>query len=189
LLILLGDLDYRKKIDDVMRGVLKNYANVAVEQAVSEIRKIGGKVTKAQRKKVVDEYINSRMDFLNKELNRVTEEKLGNMFMQSETIDEIKEGLKTNYALNSNRAKIIAGNEFHELQNTVVMDIGKNVDEVKGYFITDGVRYDAGCIEANGSVWSKTYAMEHPLEHVNCVRQMHPIGQEFLDMYGGYDEE
>ena len=189
LLLLLGDLHYRKRIDDVMRYVLKDYANVAVEQAVSEIRKIGGKVTKGQRKQVVDDYVNSRMEFLNEELNRVTEEKLGNLFMQSKTIDDIKIGLASNYALNKDRAKIIAGNEFHELQNKVVTELADKVDEVKGYFITDGVRYDAGCIEANGSVWGKKYAMEHPLEHVNCIRQMHPIGQEFLEAYGGFDEE
>ena len=189
LLILLGDLDYRKKIDDVMRGVLKNYANVAVEQAVSEIRKIGGKVTKAQRKKVVDEYINSRMDFLNKELNRVTEEKLGNMFMQSETIEDIKTGLKENYALSTNRAKIIADTEFHSLQNEIVTDLAEKTDEVVAVYVTDGIRWDADCAEANGSVWSVKHARENPLQHPNCVRQFHPIGKEFVEAWGGIDEE
>lgn len=189
LLILLGDLDYRKKIDDVMRGVLKNYANVAVEQAVSEIRKIGGKVTKAQRKKVVDEYINSRMDFLNKELNRVTEEKLGNMFMQSETIEDIKAGLKENYALSTNRAKIIADTEFHSLQNEIVTDLAEKTDEVVAVYVTDGIRWDADCAEANGSVWSVKHARENPLQHPNCIRQFHPIGKEFVEMWGGIDEE
>ena len=189
LLILLGDLDYRKKIDDVMRGVLKNYANVAVEQAVSEIRKIGGKVTKAQRKKVVDEYINSRMDFLNKELNRVTEEKLGNMFMQSETIEDIKAGLKENYALSTNRAKIIADTEFHSLQNEIVTDLAEKTDEVVAVYVTDGIRWDADCAEANGSVWSVKHARENPLQHPNCIRQFHPIGKEFVEAWGGIDEE
>lgn len=189
LLILLGDLDYRKKIDDVMRGVLKNYANVAVEQAVSEIRKIGGKVTKAQRKKVVDEYINSRMDFLNKELNRVTEEKLGNMFMQSETIEDIKTGLKDNYALSTNRAKIIADTEFHSLQNEIVTDLAEKTDEVVAVYVTDGIRWDADCAEANGSVWSVKHARENPLQHPNCIRQFHPIGKEFVEAWGGFDEE
>ena len=189
LLILLGDLDYRGKIDDVMRYVLKDYANVAVEQAVSEIRKIGGKVTKAQRKKVVDEYINSRMEFLNKELNRVTEEKLGNMFMQSETIEDIKEGLKTNYALNSSRAKIIADTEFHSLQNEIVTDLAEKTDEVVAVYVTDGIRWDADCAEANGSVWSVKHARENPLQHPNCIRQFHPIGKEFVEAWGGIDEE
>lgn len=189
LLILLGDLDYRKKIDDVMRGVLKNYANVAVEQAVSEIRKIGGKVTKAQRKKVVDEYINSRMDFLNKELNRVTEEKLGNMFMQSETIEDIKTGLKENYALSTKRAKIIADTEFHSLQNEIVTDLAEKTDEVVAVYVTDGIRWDADCAEANGSVWSVKHARENPLQHPNCIRQFHPIGKEFVEAWGGFDEE
>jgi hypothetical protein len=189
LLILLGDLDYRKKIDDVMRGVLKNYANVAVEQAVSEIRKIGGKVTKAQRKKVVNEYINSRMDFLNKELNRVTEEKLGDMFMQSETIEDIKEGLKTNYALNNSRAKIIANTEFHYLQNEIVTDLAEQTDEVVAMYITDGIKWDVDCQQANNSVWSVQYAREHPISHPNCIRQAHPVGKEFLEAWGGYDEK
>lgn len=189
LLILLGDLDYRKKIDDVMRDVLKNYASVAVEQAVSEIRKIGGKVTKAQRKKVVDEYINSRMDFLNKELNRVTEEKLGNMFMQSETIEDIKAGLKENYALSTNRAKIIADTEFHSLQNEIVTDLAEKTDEVVAVYVTDGIRWDADCAEANGSVWSIKHARENPLQHPNCIRQFHPVGKEFVEAWGGIDEE
>jgi hypothetical protein len=172
-----------------MRGVLKNYANVAVEQAVSEIRKIGGKVTKAQRKKVVDEYINSRMDFLNKELNRVTEEKLGNMFMQSETIEDIKEGLKTNYALNNSRAKIIANTEFHYLQNEIVTDLAEQTDEVVAMYITDGIKWDVDCQQANNSVWSVQYAREHPISHPNCIRQAHPVGKEFLEAWGGYDEK
>ena len=189
LLILLGDLDYRGKIDDVMRYVLKDYANVAVEQAVSEIRKLGGKVTKGQRKQVVDDYVNSRMEFLNEELNRVTEEKLGNMFMQSKTIDEIKTGLASNYALNKDRAKIIANTEFHALQNEVVTDLAEKTDEVKAVFVTDGVKFDVACAEANGSVWSVKHARENPLEHPNCVRQFHPVGKEFLEAYGGFDEE
>lgn len=189
LLILLGDLDYRKKIDDVMRGVLKNYANVAVEQAVSEIRKIGGKVTKAQRKKVVDEYINSRMDFLNKELNRVTEEKLGNMFMQSETIEDIKTGLKENYALKDTRSKLIADNEFHEAQNAIAVAIAKETKEVAGMWVTDGILYDESCIEANNSLWTVDYAQTHQLEHIRCHRVLHPVGREFVEQYGGFDEE
>ena len=189
LLILLGDLDYRGKIDDVMRYVLKDYANVAVEQAVSEIRKLGGKVTKGQRKQVVDDYVNSRMEFLNEELNRVTEEKLGNMFMQSKTIDDIKIGLASNYALNKDRAKIIANTEFHALQNEVVTDLAEKTEEVKAVFVTDGIKWDADCAEANGSVWSVKYAKEHPLQHPSCIRQFHPIGHEFLEAYGGFDEE
>ena len=189
LLILLGDLDYRGKIDDVMRYVLKDYANVAVEQAVSEIRKLGGKVTKGQRKQVVDDYVNSRMEFLNAELNRVTEEKLGNMFMQSKTIDDIKIGLASNYALNKDRAKIIANTEFHALQNEVVTDLAEKTDEVKAVFVTDGVKFDVACAEANGSVWSVKYARENPLEHPNCVRQFHPVGKEFVEAWGGIDEE
>ena len=189
LLLLLGDLNYRKRIDDVMRYVLKDYANVAVEQAVSEIRKIGGKVTKGQRKQVVDDYVNSRMEFLNEELNRVTEEKLGNMFMQSKTIDDIKTGLASNYALNKDRAKIIANTEFHSLQNEVVTDLAEKTEEVKAVFVTDGIKWDIDCAEANGSVWSVKYAKEHPLQHPSCIRQFHPIGKEFLDAYGGFDEE
>jgi hypothetical protein len=189
LLILLGDLDYRKKIDDVMRGVLKNYANIAVEQAVSEIRKIGGKVTKAQRKKVVDEYINSRMDFLNKELNRVTEEKLGNMFMQSETIEDIKTGLKENFALKDTRSKLIADNEFHEAQNAIAVAIAKETKEVAGMWVTDGILYDESCIEANNSLWTVDYAQTHQLEHIRCHRVLHPVGREFVEQYGGFDEE
>lgn len=189
LLILLGEMNYRKKIDDVMGGVLANYANVAMEQAVSEIRKIGGKVTKAQRKIITEEYIGNRMDFLNKELNRVTEEKLGDMFMQAQTIEEIKKGLKSNYALSQNRAKIIANTEFHELQNTVVVEIASKVDEVVAMYITDGVNYDSACATANGSLWSVEYAKEHPLEHVNCRRILHPVGKEFVEAWGGIDEE
>ena len=189
LLILLGEMNYRKKIDDVMGGVLANYANVAMEQAVSEIRKIGGKVTKAQRKIITEEYISKRMDFLNKELNRVTEEKLGDMFMQAQTIDEIRKGLESNYALSKNRSKIIANTEFHELQNTVVVEIASKVDEVVAMYITDGVNYDSACATANGSLWSVEYAKEHPLEHPQCQRLLHPVGKDFVEEWGGLDEE
>ena len=189
LLLLLRGIDSRKKIDDVMRYVLKDYANVAVEQAVSEIRKIGGKVTKGQRKQVVDDYVNSRMEFLNEELNRVTEEKLGNMFMQSKTIDDIKIGLASNYALNSDRVKNIANTEFHNLQNEVVADLAEQTKEVAGMYITDGVKFDQDCIDANNSLWSVKYAKEHPLQHPRCQRLLHPVGKEFVEQWGGFDEE
>lgn len=189
LLILLGEMDYRKKIDDVMGGVLANYANVAMEQAVSEIRKIGGKVTKAQRKIITEEYISKRMDFLNKELNRVTEEKLGDMFMQAQTIDEIKKGLESNYALSKNRSKVIANTEFHALQNEVVINLAEKTKEVEAVFVTDGVKFDEACAEANGSVWSLQHAKENPLEHPNCIRQFHLVGKEFIEAWGGIDEE
>jgi hypothetical protein len=189
LLILLGDLDYRGKIDDVMRYVLKDYANVAVEQAVSEIRKIGGKVTKAQRKKVIDDYVNSRMEFLNTELNRVTEEKLGDMFMQSKTIDDIKRGLNENFALKDTRSNLIADNEFHEAQNAIAVRLAKESKEVAGMWVTDGIMWDENCIEANNSLWSVDYAQTHQLEHIRCHRVLHPVGKEFVEAYGGFDEE
>ena len=189
LLLLLGDFDYRKKIDVAMRDVLENYGRIAVEQATSEIRRIGGKVTRGERKKVVDDYINSRMEFLNEELNRVTEEKLGNMFMQSKTIDDIKTGLETNYALDKNRAKIIASTEFHNLQNEVVTDLAEKTKEVAAMYVTDGVRFDADCAEANNSLWSVKYAKEHPLQHPRCQRLLHPVGNDFVEMWGGLDEE
>jgi hypothetical protein len=189
LLILLGDLDYRGKIDGVMREVLGQYARISLEQATEEIRRFGGKVTKAQRKRIAETYVNDRMEFLNKELNRVTEEKLGNMFAEAETVADIKKGLAENYALSSNRAKIIANTEFHSLQNDVVVKLAQDTKEVVAVFVTDGIRWDADCAEANGSVWSLEYASANPLQHPNCVRQFHPIGKEFLDEYGGFDEK
>ena len=188
LLLLLGDFDYRKKIDVAMRDVLENYGRIAVEQATSEIRRIGGKVTRGERKQVVDDYVNSRMEFLNEELNRVTEEKLGNMFMQSKTIDDIKTGLETNYALDKNRAKIIASTEFHNLQNEVVTDLAEKTKEVAAMYVTDGVRFDADCAEANNSLWSVAYARENPIQHPNCVRCLHPVDSKFVEMWGGLDE-
>ena len=189
LLLLLGDFDYRKKIDVAMRDVLENYGRIAVEQATSEIRRIGGKVTRGERKQVIDDYVNSRMEFLNEELNRVTEEKLGNLFMQSKTIDDIKTGLETNYALDKNRAKIIASTEFHNLQNEVVTDLAEKTKEVAAMYVTDGVRFDADCAEANNSLWSVKYAKEHPLQHPRCQRLLHPVGNDFVEMWGGLDEE
>ena len=189
LLILLGGLDYKGKIDDVMRGVLKDYAELVITQATSEIRNIGGKITKAQRKAIVDEYINSRMEFLNTELNRVTEEKLGNFFMESATIDEIKTGIKENFALSANRAKLIANTEFHNLQNEVTLNLAEKTQEVYAVYVTDGIRWDAACAEANESVWSIKYAKEHPLEHPNCIRQFHLVNKEFVDVWGGFDQK
>jgi hypothetical protein len=189
LLLLLGGINYKEKIDDIMRDVLKNFADVVTTQAISEIRNIGGKVTKKQREKIVDDYINERMIFLDEELNRVTEEKLGNLFAEAKTIDDIRKGLTTNYALSENRAKIIANTEFHTLQNEVTTNLAKDTPEVYAMFVTDGVRFDVACAEANGSVWSVEYASANPLEHPNCVRQFHPVGKEFVEAWGGVDEE
>jgi hypothetical protein len=189
LLLLLGGINYKEKIDDIMRDVLKNFADVVTTQAISEIRNIGGKVTKKQREKIVDDYINERMNFLDEELNRVTEEKLGNLFAEAKTIDDIRKGLATNYALSENRAKIIANTEFHTLQNEVTTNLAKDTPEVYAMFVTDGVRFDVACAEANGSVWSVEYASANPLEHPNCVRQFHPVGKEFVEAWGGVDEE
>jgi hypothetical protein len=189
LLLLLGDLDYRGRVDTVLRDTLKYYADIAIGQASEEIKRLGGKITKGERKEIAEKYIAERMDFLNEEINRVTEERLGNMFAEAKTVADIQAGLSENYALSESRAKIIAGNEWHELQNEVVLQMAEKSDKVVGMFITDGIHYDADCAAANGSVWSVDYARAHPLQHVNCVRQMHPINQEFVDEYGGFDEE
>lgn len=189
LLLLLGDFDYRGKIDKTMRYVLEDYADVVVGQAVSEIRNIGGKIPKGQQKEVVNDYVEKRMEFLSRELNRVTEEKLGKLFMEAKTVSDIKTGLETNYALNDDRAKIIANTEFHALQNEIVTELAEKTDEVKAVFVTDGVKFDIACAEANGSVWSVKYAKDNPLEHPNCIRQFHPVGKEFIEQWGGIDEE
>jgi hypothetical protein len=189
LLILLGDLDYRGKVDTVLRDTLKYYADIAIGQANDEIRRLGGKVSKGERKKIADDYIAERMDFLNKEINRVTEERLGNMFAEVKSVDDIKKGLADNYALSEGRAKIIANTEYHYLQNEVVLQMADKADEVVGMFVTDGVRWDEECAQANNSVWSLSYAKDHVISHPNCIRQMHPINKEFLDNYGGFDEE
>ena len=189
LLLLLGDLDYKGRIDGVLRGVLTQYAGIAMDLASDEIKRLGGKITKAQRKEIADKYVAERMEFLNREINRVTEEKLGKMFAEAESVADIKAGLAENYALSENRAKIIANNEYHELQNTVVVEMAKKSDKVAGMFITDGILYDSPCIEANGSLWSVEYAEAHPLQHVNCRRLLHPVGKEFVEQYGGFDEE
>jgi hypothetical protein len=172
-----------------MRRTLKYYGNIALELASDEIKRLGGKVTRSQKRRIVDDYINERMDFLNKELNRVTEERLGNMFAEAETVADIEKGLTTNYALSEGRAKIIANNEYHELQNTVIVNVAKETPEVAAMFITDGILYDSPCIEANGSLWSVEYAETHPLQHINCQRILHPVGKEFVEQYGGFDEE
>jgi hypothetical protein len=119
----------------------------------------------------------------------VTEEKLGNMFMQSETIEDIKTGLKENFALKDTRSKLIADNEFHEAQNAIAVAIAKETKEVAGMWVTDGILYDESCIEANNSLWTVDYAQTHQLEHIRCHRVLHPVGKEFVEQYGGFDEE
>jgi hypothetical protein len=129
------------------------------------------------------------MDFLNEEINRVTEEKLGNMFAEAESVADIQMGLSENYALSETRANLIADTEFHSLQNEVIVRMAEKTDKVVGVWVTDGVLYDQACIDANESVWSLEYAQTHQLEHPRCHRLLHPINQEFLDEYGGFDEE
>jgi hypothetical protein len=129
------------------------------------------------------------MEFLNTELNRVTEEKLGDMFMQSKTIDDIKRGLNENFALKDTRSNLIADNEFHEAQNAIAVRLAKESKEVAGMWVTDGIMWDENCIEANNSLWSVDYAQTHQLEHIRCHRVLHPVGKEFVETYGGFDEE
>ena len=172
-----------------MRDVLTQYAGIAMDLASDEIKRLGGKITKAQRKEIADKYVAERMEFLNREINRVTEEKLGKMFAEAESVADIKAGLAENYALSESRAKSIADTEFHTLQNEVVSQMAEKSDKVVGMFVTDGIMWDEDCREANGSVWSLEYARAHPISHPNCIRCMHPIGKEFLDEYGGFDEE
>lgn len=188
LLLLLGDLGYRKKIDETMQRVLRDYADISLEQATKDIKVLGDKLTKQEIKEIADKAIKERMEFLNSELNRVTEEKLGKLFMEAETIADIQAGLAENYALSESRAKIIANTEFHNMQNVTSLEAAKKSDEVKAVFVTDGIRYDQDCIDANGSLWSLEYAMANPLQHPNCIRQFRLIGKEFIDAYGGIDE-
>jgi hypothetical protein len=111
------------------------------------------------------------------------------MFAEVKSVDDIKKGLADNYALSESRAKIIANTEYHYLQNEVVLQMADKADEVVGMFVTDGIRWDEECQAANNSVWSLSYARDHIISHPNCIRQLHPINKEFLDNYGGFDEE
>jgi hypothetical protein len=75
------------------------------------------------------------------------------------------------------------------MQNNVVVATAKESDVVAAVYVTDGVRYDAECANANEQVWSIKHAEENPLEHPNCVRRFHPVDQAFVDSHGGIDEE
>lgn len=189
LLILLGDYDYRKRLDETMKVILNRYSNISLNQIKSEIRKIGGKIPKSDIKAIKDTSINERLDFLSKELNRVTEDKLGNMFVKANSVEDIRQGLEDGYALSPDRAETIAMTEYYTLQNALSLGIAKKSDDVKAVYVTDGINYDAVCAMANGQIWSIDYAMANPIEHPRCIRQFHLIGKEMIDINGGIDEE
>lgn len=189
LLLLLGDYDYRSKNHEVMSNILKRYADIIIDQLKREVKAVGGKITSKQLKAIQKEIIDKRLDFLDENLNRVTEEKLGNSFAMANSVEEIEQILATNYSVSNIRAKTIALTEFHTLQNELALNVAKKVEQVKAMFVTDGVLYDSMCASANGSVWSIDYAYANPLEHPNCVRQFHLIGQSEIELHGGVDEE
>ena len=90
LLILLGDYDFNKKMMPVIDESLKTYADIAMKQVAAEIKSMGGKITKAQQKDIIDKLVKERSEFLHDELMRVTEERLGKTFMDSSTTDDIR---------------------------------------------------------------------------------------------------
>lgn len=189
LLLLLGGYDLKAKFDDVMEDILKRYGTSIMQSMNRCLARMGDKLTPNQRKRMVDAYMKDRMAFLSDELNRVTEEKLGNMFMQAESVEDVLEGLDVNYALTVGRAQNIAVTEYHTAQTILAIQTAKSVDDVKAVYVTDGIQWDMACINANGSVWSIEHAEANPLEHPRCHRLFWPISQEDIDAHGGIDEE
>lgn len=189
LLLLLGNYDYRTKFHEVMTDVLERYTSVVIDQVKKEVRAIDGKIARSELNAIKDEAIKDRLDFLDDNLNRVTEEKLGNAFATVENVNEIKQVLASNYAVSMARAENIALTEFHNMQNEIAINVAKKVEQVKAVLVTDGIIYDQMCASANGSIWSIDYAVANPLEHPQCVRQFHLINQSMIDMHGGIDEE
>ena len=158
LIILLKDYNFPDAIDETFTSILKKYAIEITNEAIKEIKDLGGTVTKKAAESAVDKVIESRIKFLKDELQASTKDKISTALKDIDNADQINIAVKNIYGLSKERADFIANVEFKNLTNSARVAIAKESDKVAGVLVSDGTEFDSPCINANGQIWSLEYA-------------------------------
>lgn len=189
LLLLLGGYDFKTKIQQYFSDMLTRYAEQTATQAVSEIKSMGGNLTRSQLKEIVEEIVDKRIDFLQSEIERVTKEKISNDLENVVSKIDIIPVLENSYCLSDDRANDIADIEQRTIENMTRIEVAQKSGIVAAVLVSDGQEFDGPCVNADGQVWSLNYAGDNILEHPHCVRQFTYLTSEEVDSHGGIDEK
>lgn len=126
------------------------------------------------------EYAKNRTAELVKNLDESTRKMLRtdirNALEEGKTVTELANELYQNYAFSDKRSFCIARTETAFAWNHSGIDVFEH-DGARAVHVYDG-DYDPDCQEADGQIWSLSYARAHALQHPNCVRSFSPSFDE-----------
>ena len=177
---LLANIDFGNgDIAHDLRTMLTQYATDAVNRAASDIEALTGEqLSSVVIDGVIKEAVEARLEFLRTELKTATGNFLTSELFKASDKEELKDALRTGYALSSDRAKTIATTEQGYMVNLVRVKAGKASKTVTGVLVSDGLEHDEPCITADGQVWTFEYAMDHLKQHPDCVREFSYVSQQ-----------
>ena len=128
--------------DEVLHGLSENYSK---DRTAALVTQLDDSTRDMLRSDLVD-YMNSGL-----------------------TIDEISLQLQESYAFSEKRARVIGRTETGFAWNHGAISMYSQVEGATGVLVFDG-DHDTNCQDADGQTWSFEYALEHLLQHPNCVR-------------------
>lgn len=185
LLFLLSGFDFEQKFERVLSKVLTAYAEQAVKQAESEIS--GFTMPVERKKEIINSIISGRIAYILPKIEQATRKMIAEGIYISGDKSLLKTAVNELYALSDERAKLINDTEQRVVANIARTATAKESGRVEAVLVIDGDGC-AVCPTINGQVWSLDYAMAHPLEHPNCVRQFVFLTSDEVAEYGGIDE-
>lgn len=95
---------------------------------------------------------------------------------EGESLSTLKKRVsKVFKGVTTKRALLIARTETARAHNVGTIGGYRQSNIVKQVEVSDGLDFDAPCVQANGSKWSLELAETNPIQHPNCIRAFIPI--------------
>lgn len=190
LLLLLKKFDFDEKLRPVFTKMLNNYSSHFFDQAVKEIKQLGEfDVTTEQRKEIIDSIVADRVAFLLPEIEQATKNMITTNIATVKDVSALKGAITEAYAVSDERAATIAEIEYRTIENMIRIGTAKASEIVAGVLVSDGLDFDGPCVEADGQIWSLSYAGGNILQHPRCVREFTFLNAEEVEERGGIDVE
>jgi hypothetical protein len=190
LLLLLGGFNFKEKFTTVFTNMLTTYSTQSFTHAEREIKQLGDfNITADQRKAIIDSIVADRLAFLLPEIERATRDMISANVSMSRDAKTVKQAIVSAYAVSNDRADTIADIEYRTIENTTRVETAEASGIVAGVLVSDGLDFDGPCIEADGQIWSLSYAGGNILQHPRCVRQFTFMTADEVKEHGGIDIE
>lgn len=155
---MVSQIDVSFGSDDVFHSMAEEYASQRTADLLGKRVKSDGSIVDNPNPEYSIEQ--STKDMLKSDLENYMKEGL--------TPAEIAKKLQDDYAFSEKRAMTIARTETGFAWNHAGISTIQ-AGGAKGVKVFDG-DHDGACAEANGQNWTFDYALEHLLQHPNCVR-------------------